>query len=332
MRRVPGSERGVAVIVVLAAITLLAAAVLEASRHVGVYEDSVYTAARELQTRYLARSGLGLVRSILEEDDVAVDSYLEDWGAVNRMGAVPVAEVGWAIATIADEEGKIDVNRLVNQAGEPDQFTYEQVASVLSLAGLPEDRAYEIADSLVDWIDEDGEAGGAGAEDPYYKSLTHPYECADAPIKTVEEMALVKGIGMTLLDRGEGDVPPVRSLLTVYGDPAGRININTAPVEVLMSVTPENTPGVDYFITEDLARDIVDSRAEEDFSSTADLKERFMAVENDLYNQIQPRIDVKSSHFSVQVTGESEFASSRAVGVFSRAGEGSVNLVYFRGF
>jgi general secretion pathway protein K len=326
------SEKGAVLILVLAAIALLSVAVLEAARSVGVYETTVYTSAHELQTRYLARSGLGLVKAVLEEDDASVDSYLDDWGAVNSMGAVPVADVGWAAARIEDEEGKVDVNRLITSSGELDEFTYEQVASLLILAGLPEDRAYEAVDSMVDWIDEDSEVGGSGGEDPYYTSLDRPYQCADAPFKTVSELALVKGVGSVLLNQGEGDTPPLRSFLTVHGDPAGRININTARVETIMSLTPEGAPGVEQFISRDLAEDVVESRKEIEYQSTSQLKERFMEFDNDLFNQVQPHIDVKSSSFSVDVTGESEFASSRAHGVFSRKAEGSVELVYFRGF
>lgn len=325
-------DEGVALLMAIVAILLLSVAVLSARTSVDLFERLAYSSAQEIQTDYLARSGLGLIQAALEEDGVEVDSFNDDWAAANDIGAVPVGEIGWVTAVVEDEDGKLDVNRLVDQNGEVDGFTAARLWTLLISLGIGDDRADEIVSSLIDWIDDDGIAEPGGAEDPHYSSLPKPYPIANSRIRTIGEAALVKGIGSVLLDRGEDDIPPLRRFITVNGDPSGLININTAPLEVLMSLTPDDVDGVDYFIDRDLAQEVVRVREETPFESKTEIKEKVMDFHEDLFNQISPLIDVKSSHFSARVLGETEKASSRATGVFQRAGDGQVRLVYYRGF
>ena len=57
----------------------------------------------------------------------------------------------------------------------------------------------EAADSILDWIDEDDEAREFGAEVEYYSTLPMPYAPKNAPLETVEELLLVKGVYPALL-------------------------------------------------------------------------------------------------------------------------------------
>jgi general secretion pathway protein K len=325
-------EQGVALLMAVVAIFLLSVVVLDTRANVDLFERLAYSSAQEIQTDYLARSGLALIQAALEEDEIEVDSFSDDWAAANDIGAVPVGDVGWVTAVVEDEDGKLDVNRLVDQSGEIDGVAAARLWTLLVSSGLEDDRADEIVSSLIDWIDEDGIVEPGGAEDQHYAGLSKPYPISNARMQTVGEIALVKGIGPILLNHGEEDIPPLRRLITVYGDPSGLVNINTAPVEVLLSLTPDNVEGVNYFIDRDLAEEVVRIRQEAAFESKTELKERVMDFHEDLYNQVSPLIDVKSSHFSARVLGETENSSSRASGVFQREADGQVRLVYYRGF
>lgn len=326
-------ERGVALLMAIVAVFLLSLVVMDTRAGVDLYERIAYSMADELQTQYLARSGLSLLQGGLEEDDPAVDSFSDDWALVNKAGSVPLGDLGWVVARVEDEEGKLDVNRLVDSEGSPDEESpdsmFYRLRTLLDSLGLPPDRSDEIVDSLIDWIDPDSSPRPNGAEDEYYSTLPVPYECPNGAFKTIGELALVKGIGSLLLDRGEGDVPPLKRYLTVYGDPGGSININTAPVEVIMSLTPE---GTEYVISREIAEEVLAARDEEPFANRNELKARVVDFHEDLFNQVSNMIDVNSSHFSAEIIGETERSSSAAFGVLSRDGSGSVNLVYYRGF
>ena len=333
-KRASGGERGVALLMAIVAVLLLSVVVLDTRAGVNLFEDIAYNAAYELQTEYIARSGLALVQAALEKDDTGVDSFSDDWAAANSAGTIPVADLGWVSGRVEDEEGKLNLNTLVNNDGETDGATAKAAGrlwSLLTSLGISESRADEIVAGLTDWMDEDNIALENGAEDQYYSDLSVPYACPNERLRTVGELALVRGVGDALLNRGEGKIPPLRRFVTIYGGQNGKININTAPAEVLMALTPKGVEGVDYIIDRELADEIVSVRSEAPFTTTNELKERVADFHEDLYNQVLTLIDVNSSHFSAVITGETERSSSTAVGIFARQGK-HVSLVYYRGF
>lgn len=61
---------------------------------------------------------------------------------------------------------------------------------LLSLPGMTE----EIADCILDYIDEDEEPRDFGVEAEYYESLPSPYSPKNGPLDSVEELLLVKGV------------------------------------------------------------------------------------------------------------------------------------------
>jgi type II secretory pathway component PulK len=124
----------------------------------------------------------------------------------------------------------------------------------------------EVADSIIDWRDEDTNAGPSGAEDSHYLSLNPPYRCKNQPFETVEELALVRGMTPEILygedtnlngrldpneNDGDDSYPPddrngkldpgLWAFATVWSfdrneaaDGAPRVNINAAPVQDLI--------------------------------------------------------------------------------------------------
>jgi len=126
-------------------------------------------------------------------------------------------------------------------------LVWEQIFRV---AGVPEEYVEELMDCWNDWTDTDSTiAGRNGAEDDYYKELEVPYAARNGPIDTVDELRLVKAFKPAILDGGilnpeeprpeqQIHVKGIKELFTIYGD--GKINVNAAPMEVLMTI-----PGID---------------------------------------------------------------------------------------
>ncbi len=330
-------QRGIALILAVVCVFLLTVAVFQTRAGVNLAEEIAISTAQEMQALYMARSGLAMVREALIEDDPQVDSYQDDWAAANELGAVPIAELGWAVGKVSDEEAKYNVLDLVNEDGESDDYTdfaAQRLFDLLIEVGIPDSRADEIVDSLIDWMDFDGTVTGSGAEDPYYRSLGNPYSCPNDIPEGIDDLSLVKGIGPVLLYQGEGEVPPLIDIITVYGDKKPgdrfrRINLNTATVEMIYTLSPE--------MDRQLAEEIAASRDAEPFKSAAEIKD-VPGFPDEMYNadmgnniKLADLIDVSSGHFSARITGETTMASSKAYGVFQRNGE-SVKLVYYRGF
>jgi type II secretory pathway component PulK len=141
---------------------------------------------------------------------------------------------------LVDEAGKLNVNAL---------FALDSSGKTLhdALMKLP-NMTDDIAWSIVDWIDPDDSPNPGGAESEYYGTLPTPYQCKNAPLDTLEELLLVKGVTPSLLfgsdknrngklDPGEdatsGFDPGWAAYLTVYSrernvdnDGNPRINLN----------------------------------------------------------------------------------------------------------
>ncbi|MEE8319217.1 MAG: hypothetical protein V3R44_00850 [bacterium] len=100
--RIRHEESGVALLMVLVAVLLMTVVVMDTRAGVDLFENIAVSSADELQTSYLARSGLSLGIKALEEDEVSYDSFNDDWAAANKMGAVPVGNLGWVTAKLQE--------------------------------------------------------------------------------------------------------------------------------------------------------------------------------------------------------------------------------------
>lgn len=57
----------------------------------------------------------------------------------------------------------------------------------------------DVADAILDWIDADDTAREAGAELSYYQSLPQPYRPRNGPIRSLDELLLVRGVTAEML-------------------------------------------------------------------------------------------------------------------------------------
>lgn len=132
---------------------------------------------------------------------------------------------------LQDEESKINLNK----AG------VDVIGRLLeTAAGLTHSEAEELAYCIVDWRDPDSVFGHPqyGAEDSDYEDLSQPYASKDGDFEVYEEVLLVNKMNQEIFDK-------IKHFVTIYG--AGRINVNTAPREVLLALG----------LTERMAEDII---------------------------------------------------------------------------
>lgn len=77
---------------------------------------------------------------------------------------------------------------------DPSQLSLPQ-SLLMSLPGM----TLQIADSILDWLDEDSDPRPNGSELEYYSVLPTPYAPKNGPIDSVEELLLVRGVTPELL-------------------------------------------------------------------------------------------------------------------------------------
>ena len=124
---------------------------------------------------------------------------------------------------LVDEEGRININTAPVDV-------LRNLFEIIGEASFQE--ATDIADSIVDWRDEDEEPSDNGAESPYYQDLDSAYFCKNAAFEVLEELLLVREMTQTIFDK-------VKDYITIYGE--GAVNINTADVLVLQSLGMSDT-------------------------------------------------------------------------------------------
>lgn len=198
------------------------------------------TFARGVKAGAIAGSGINIAMAALYEDGLqgGADTLREPWAKAGALVLYSqmLFEEGACELSISDHCGRINVNRLLDKDGRPDAAVRAVLERLLKQRQFEVQDASRLLDALVDWLDEDDEITGFGAEQSYYRSLSRPYGCRNGPLDSIEELLFVAGFTPELL-YGTKERPGIYPFITIYGD--GRININTAPHEVLLALSDQ---------------------------------------------------------------------------------------------
>jgi hypothetical protein len=103
----------------------------------------------------------------------------------------PIAEGQPYRFGVSDEAGKLNLNALMI-ADRSGKIAHD---ALMALPYMTE----EVANAILDWIDADDKARTNGAEDEYYQTLQPAYHCKNAPLDSLEELLLVRGVTPELL-------------------------------------------------------------------------------------------------------------------------------------
>lgn len=108
---------------------------------------------------------------------------------------------------------------LVNAAGRRNVnlLRVPDIEEICVACGLEPEAAGDIADAILDWIDSDDNHRLNGAENDYYLALPVPYYCKNAPLDSIEELLLVKGVTPELYF-GTAEHPGLVDFLTTVGE------------------------------------------------------------------------------------------------------------------
>lgn len=206
-RRHHRSVSGTALVVVLVVVSLLSFAAYSFHDLMFAEYQAADASGRAVQARLACESGAEKVQSLVKLDafmlrergglydnpaELQAIAVVDGAQAADRVrfsivapayseGAEPALRYG-----LEDESAKLNLNALLTlQTDEADQR-----ARLMAVPGMSE----EIADSILDWLDEDDEPREFGAEASYYSSLAPPYAPKNGPLTTLEELLLVRGV------------------------------------------------------------------------------------------------------------------------------------------
>lgn len=312
-------ERGIALLLSLLVLALLTAIVLEFDaearreyREAAAFRDHVKSGA-------LMRAAVQAASAALQQDFLRDKRNGERFDGPLDLWALPIKNYaigdGLLSAQIRDEQGKLNLNDLVTSAGDPIQSKtrIDRIRRLFELLQINPD----LVDALADWIDHDDNPRPAGAESLYYQSLKPPYRAANGPLQALSDLRLIKGFTPAIIDR-------LSQYVTVHPIEGGApVNINTAEPPVIQALDPDITSamamaiiqGRPYKTKEELNR----------ISSFVDIGAKLRAS-GSVY-------DVKSDHFSVQLTITVNESTKMAFAVLHREpNKGRCTVKYLRVF
>jgi general secretion pathway protein K len=329
-------ESGMALVLTLLIVTLVAVVVLELNYSMRVEVHASANFRDGVRSYYLAKAGVNVVKELFSRD-IPEFEELKNTLLAGRTHTIPI-EDGSVAVRIIDETGKINVNALILAAGATQpQAGAQTPAGAQSLAGAQSPAATQsqqrqrgaqqsdaqavspwiqitqdlfqrlgidptLVGAIVDWIDTDDiPTGSGGAENNYYRGLDKPYTARNGPMETIAELRLIRGFTDEILRklgarRVGGIVDPATNLyLTALPQPQGggwRVNLNTAPPALLMSLTRE---------VGQLADVIVQQRAQRRLEKINDLQQFGLSAE--ALQDLERLGTLTSQYYSVEARG-----------------------------
>lgn len=295
--------RGAAVILAMLIAALAAAVAATVFADQQRWSRTVEYRRDQVQAQALAMAGIQWARQILDDDarGSEIDHLGEPWALA--LPPIPL-ENGEIRGAIVDAQGRLNVNAL-GDSGTASTSGRARIAALFAQRGGPS----AALDAIADWIDADGIAREAGAEDSYYAAQPVPGLTPNAPLLRVAELSSVKGVTPQAL----AAVAPYLSAL-----PSGTpVNVNTAPAEVLAAVVDSLGP--------DGAARLVAARAREPYTTIADFRSRLPtgATLSD-----ERALAVKSAYFYVTVEARQGATLARARALVHRGAGESPTIVW----
>ena len=310
-RRARRSERGIALLATMLAVSLMTILVVDFTTSSQLSYRAAANQADELRALYLARSGIQVGIAVLERDSIGDSQQEHPYDSLNDIWAVPVPPIpvdgGTVSVSIIDEARKLDINRLYNLRQRQIDGNYAQIiARLFEGIGVSTD----LIPVLADWLDPDSVDSPGGAEADYYLQLTPPYEPRNGPMPTIGDLRALKGVDDATFMR-------LAQYLTTV--PEARVNANTASPEVLAALTPElsNSP--------DLVKEIIAARGYRPFLAVTDVAN--LPGIGQFAAHLTPLITTRSAYFMIIGQGEIAGARRRIYAVFRRNSNGSAMLI-----
>lgn len=238
-------DEGLALVLALLFVVLLTAIVVEFAYEMQVDASLIGRNSTNTEAYLGARSSIALSMSVLAADLLIGEQEAGQDGAQFYDGldepwasSTPLVKFNDAMVSIniTDEYGKINLNALIYEDESGQELVYQPLVDALTTIFDARSVENSPVDAILDWLDADDDPRPLGFENSYYQSLETPYQCKNGPMDSIEELLLIPGITPEVFF-GEGDqdppLPPLSELLTVHGNPEGKVNINTAPRDVL---------------------------------------------------------------------------------------------------
>jgi len=351
--RTPHSQSGIALIIVMISITVLAILAGGFAYSMKVETKLARNVNSEAQLEWLGRSGVEYCRWILSEQ-LRIPG--EPYDALNQIWAGGPGGIATTNSALMDVQKEVilgsgsftwkmtDMERKFNINTAPEPILQQ----ALMLMGVDAGQMTPIINCILDWIDPDNNPRTQGAESDYYQSLQPAYLAKDGPIDDMSELLLIKNITPELYWGGAytnhasaafqqranyfgpgGPISTITSGLVDLFTPlsGGQVNINTASPDVLQLV-----PGVNAIVAEAIAA----ARQGEDDGSgltgpyrSVDQVRRNPEVNLEVARMLGQYCAVRSRTFQVQIDAQVGAAKRQFIAILGRNNPRDIQVLSF---
>jgi hypothetical protein len=202
-------------IIVLVTVVMMTLAAFTFTSLMQVELQSSRVLSRQVQSKYLADSGVDYARLFLAAASQDIQAKGGLWDNAEIFQAIPAAvdvnnlELLGRFSIVApnlnddgipegfrfglvNESSKINVNTL------PFYDNWQPGSARQILLALPS-MTEEIADAILDWVDTDDEVREFGTEGSHYQGLNPPYDVKNGPMDSLDELLLIRDVTPELL-------------------------------------------------------------------------------------------------------------------------------------
>ena len=306
--RFASSQKGVALITALLIVALATVISVEISKHLQLDIRRTGNLIASDQALLYMMTAESWSRRILRDDrqDNTYDHLDEGWAT--EIPPIPV-EGGTISGKLTDLQGCFNLNSLVLN-DQPNPAAQQIFTRLMQRLATP--TGTNLSQAVIDWLDSNLiNLNPDGAEDNYYLNLEKPYHSANSPIYSVSELRLIKGF------ENDEIIQQTRDWLCAFGPAADmKINVNTAPAEVLESLAANmNTATV---------KQIIDQRKDD----PSDTMPNFLGTYN-LTNLIKDRsqLTISSEYFLLETEARIGQAVTLMYSIIHRNDDGSTQVL-----
>ena len=220
------TNRGVALISVLLVVALVSALAYQMVTRHSLTVAQTRQVFHGAQAREYAIGAEMFARQLLFEDwsneaSRDTDTLLEAWA----QPAFPFEiEDGVLELMITDLDGRFNLNTVTGSGG-PESM--QRLKRMMNNLGLDQN----LADAWLDWVDDDFDVHGFGAEDGEYLLAEPAYRAANQPASSVSEL-------LAIANFTKADFDLLSAHTTVLPTTDLKINVNTAGYEVMRALSP----------------------------------------------------------------------------------------------
>lgn len=284
-------DAGVALLITLLVLVLIVVLAMEIFRAGARAAQTGAYGRDSIRAALVAEAGVTAARIAIRENmkGSKYDTLDQVWSR-----PVPPIELGegTVLVTVEDEERKINLNSLILPNGNaPDEQRLAVFRKLLTILDIDP----SIADAVIDWLDNDDTPRVGGAESSFYLSLPYPYRAKNDLFDTLDELRLVRGMTPERFEK-------LKTFLTIHS--SGKVNINTAPKEILMALSAGRDAADAGEIGAATATQVIEFRKDNPFREPRDIGNVNPSLK-DLYDRTRFRdlIDVKGTAYHVRSTG-----------------------------